>query len=408
MKFNLKYQSLLLIFLIFGNSLISQSNNNDKIPSEEITREESKIKSKPVFDENRISTSKENSSSPSEYEDSLQVDKAKPIKEKSVLAKEPDRPNNNPPGTRYGILNSRKVGGAEYFAIYPSITMQISTMDIKSPIGSALMVPENSLPVFVSLEAKSTSYHFGQYWGLVFHARTYEFDYNRQNVKTESYFNGDSSSGGSGSGYSTKDLGSRIRGRYSHAFPAIYFGAKGEDRAKLGVGVGPSQATISGNANFYSSVNPVLFRAQGLDRAGFLDEVARSQLFLGADPSLDPLRTYFLANLNQGNNLELLGVYLAGKGDVSVPNFNLTTILQLQYLNNTGNFTPLEIFTLYSLNNGAYSNRLKSNATWTVFYEYPAEAFTFQIQVTSPLYYSGINRFRFSFIDVSIQVPIEF
>ncbi|MDF3821772.1 hypothetical protein P3G55_17845 [Leptospira sp. 96542] len=34
--------------------------------------------------------------------------------------------------------------------------------------------------------------------------------------------------------------------------------------------------------------------------------------------------------------------------------------------------------------------------------------FTFQIQVTSPVYYSGISRFRFSFIDVSVQIPIEF
>lgn len=182
----------------------------------------------------------------------------------------------------------------------------------------------------------------GKYWGITFHSRTYEFDYNRQNVKSENYFSGASDGGSaSGSGYSTKDLGSRIRGRYSHAFPAIYIGAEGEDRA------------------------------------GFLDEVAKSQLLFGADPTFDPLKTYFLANLNQGNNLELLGVYLVGKGDVRVPNFNLVTILQLQYLNNTRNYTPLELF-------------------------------TFQLQVTSPLYYSGINRFRFSFIDLSIQIPIEF
>lgn len=312
---------------------------------------------------------------------------------------------------RYGFLYSRRKGGPNFFALYPSLTFQSQSLQIRSPIGSASMDHKNPLPVIPSIEIKSKSYHMGSHWGFIFHARSYEFEYNAQIVETQSIVS-DSNESGSNSknsaSFSTKDLGSRIRGRYQHAFPAIYIGAKGEDRAKLGFGVGPSEAVISGTANFYNSVNPVIFQAQSLDRSTFLNRVALSQMILGADPSLDPLRTYFLANINEGKNLEHLGVYMAAKGEIGTPNFNVVTIAQIQYLNNTGNFTPLEILTLLSLNNGAYSNRLRSNATWVVFYEYPGEYFTFQLQVTSPLYYSGFNRFRFSFIDFSIQVPIEF
>ncbi len=310
---------------------------------------------------------------------------------------------------RYGFLFSRKVGGPKFFALYPSLTIQSSSLSIQSPIGSALMKPENPLPVIANFEAKSKSFHVGTYWGFTFHARTYEFDYNRQTVETQTIFSsGEEEGNNSSSNFSTKDLGSRIRGRYSHAFPAIYFGAKGEDRAKFGFGVGPSEATINGTANFYTSVNPLIFQAQSVDRNTFLRQIAFSQAVLGADPTIDPLRSYFLTNITEGKNLELLGVYLAGKGDLNTPNFNLITIAQIQYLNNSGNFTPLEILTLLSLNNGAYSNRLTSNTTWVVFYEYPGEYFTYQIQVTSPVYYSGINRFRLSFIDFSLQIPVEF
>lgn len=308
-------------------------------------------------------------------------------------------------GDRYGFFNNRRKGGPKFFSISPSALMQVSSnATIRSINGAAFMRSRDELPITGSLEASSNYFPVGDNWGFTFNARTYEFNYDRQEVQLLNPFSDISSD----SGIPVQNLGSRIRGTYSHAFPAIYFGSKKENSVKLGVGVGPSEVNLSGTANFYPTTNPLIFRSGELNRSSFLNEVGNYQLLLGNDPTIDPIRSYLLANLEQGNNLERLGLYLIGKGEARLPVNDIVTLLQIDFISRSGNYSLAEIYSLLILNNGLYSKRLRSNATWTFFLEIPSDTFIFKLQITRPIYYSREESFNFSFIDISAQVPIEF
>lgn len=69
--------------------------------------------------------------------------------------------------------------------------------------------------------------------------------------------------------------------------PAIYYGKEGNDKFRLGLGLGFSKAKIQETADFNN---------------GNIDA--------------DPYRAYLLSNLSAGNNLESLGLYALIKGDV--------------------------------------------------------------------------------------------
>ncbi|MCC5815009.1 MAG: hypothetical protein JJT78_09650 [Leptospira sp.] len=337
------------------------------------------------------------------------------------------------PDERFGAFNQRRKLGPKFFSIYPGFTVQLMTLSVGNAFGSGTMAHENA-DIQGSIDLKLPDFQIGKYWGFSFLVKTSYFNLDRQIIRepgssgsgsssgsrnssgssglsSSRYFLFNSSSNDNAASESTssrKDLGTRVRGRYSYSFPIIYYGEEGVDRFRVGVGFGPAEAVLEGEIAFTSGFNPLLFTGGNLPRDQYLRGLGTFALLNGTNPGIDPLRTYFLLNLSEGNNLNYYGTYLFSKGQIINPIQNPLNLLQYIILKGQTGFTDFEILTLLSLGNGSVSTRVRTSGAWMLFWEIPFGDVNIRFSGAGPVFKANNYEFQFSIFEMAVYLPIDF
>ncbi|MDF3819321.1 hypothetical protein P3G55_05395 [Leptospira sp. 96542] len=305
----------------------------------------------------------------------------------------------------------------KYFSINPGFTLESVTVDIKGRGNNATMTQPGPGKQSWMLDIKSADYQISKYFGIHMLLHNSSFELNNQFVASKPEIEGSSysssessSSGGSGTpGESNRvktDLGTRIRGVYSMAIPVFYFGNSDSDSFRFGLGVGPSRVQLEGNADFQ---NPNLGFAFALanpsNRTEFLNTLSAYQFFSGnVNPaSGDVVSSYLLANLSAGNNLELLGAYLASKGLLRPDALALSAYA-------SGRYTPLEALAISSLFRTQVNFRSTTFTSFMVFFETPKIVDLLRIRISfgGPIVKDNGYTYEFRTFHFAFFTPLEF
>ncbi|EPG65146.1 hypothetical protein LEP1GSC061_3284 [Leptospira wolffii serovar Khorat str. Khorat-H2] len=296
----------------------------------------------------------------------------------------------------------------EYFSIYPGVNAELVTVDITGNGHNATMTRKDPANVSWMLDLKSKEIQLSQWMGIHFLIHNSEFYLNNQFVEPPVQSQSGSSEGSDSgnSGASKQDVGTRMRGQYSMFIPILYFGKDEPDSFRLGIGAGPANVRLTGSVDF---MDPGLSLAsvatmRTASRAEFLDNISAIQ-FLNGNVNFsngDPIINYLLANLSQGNNLELLGAYYAYKGLLSADPLYLL-------LGNQAQYTPLELATISSLARSQVNVSVKNAFSFMIYFETgKIGPMKFRLAFGGPLFKENGYTYEFRTFQLSAFMPIEF
>lgn len=306
------------------------------------------------------------------------------------------------------LSGSQVSGKPKYFSIYPGVNAELVTIDITGNGHNATMTRKDPANVSWMLDLKSKEIQLSQWMGVHFLIHNSEFFLNNQFVERPLESQGSSSEGSnSGSSSSSKeDIGTRMRGQYSMFIPIVYFGKEDPNSFRFGFGAGPANVRLNGSVDFMDpglSLASVSFMANA-SKAEFLDHIAAIQ-FLNGNVSFsngDPVVNYLLANLSQGNNLELLGAYYASKG---LLNADLLYLL----VGNQSQYSPLELATISSLARTQVNMSVKNVFSFMFYFETgKIGPFKFRLAFGGPLFKENGYTYEFRTFQLSAFMPIEF
>ncbi|PJZ71423.1 hypothetical protein CH373_02680 [Leptospira perolatii] len=324
------------------------------------------------------------------------------------------------PGSMISPITPPPTHAPKYFSLNPGVTLESVTVDISGRGNNATMTQAGPGKSTWMLDIKSKDFQIGEWYGIHLLLHNSSFDLNNQFVPKPPSGPSTSDSGGSSSGSTSNtsptgsgdrvkaDLNTRMEGVYSMAIPIFYLGKSNSDSFRFGLGVGPSQVRLNGNVDFS---NPLVNLAIGLgdssNRTLFLNNISAIQFGLGnVNPSTgDPVVTYLLANLSTGNNLELLGLYLASKGLLHPDPFALGVLAM-----NPGLYTPLEALTIGSLARTQVSFSASTFTSFLFFFETPRifDIVRFRLAFGGPIFHQNGYTYEFRTFHLALYVPVEF
>jgi len=306
--------------------------------------------------------------------------------------------------------------GPKWFSLNPGVTLESVTVDITGRGHNATMTqggPGRSTWMF---DVKSRNIQFTENIGVYLLLHNSEFLLNNQflpkvaqaDAPSSSESSGSSSSGSSPSsdGRAKQNIGTRIRGNYTMAIPVLFYG--NDKIGRIGIGAGQANVSMNGSADFQNPLNTYAFL--GLDssnKVNFLDTVSKYQFITGnINPvSGDPVATYLLSNLSQGNNLELLGLYYASQGLLRNPD----VISLLPYIRNPRLYSPIEAYALASLAVSNVNFARQNVFSFMAYYETPKFGyFRFRLAFGGPVFKDNGYKFEFTTFHLALFVPIEF
>ncbi|TGM53748.1 hypothetical protein [Leptospira vanthielii] len=332
-------------------------------------------------------------------------------------------------GDRYGVLNLRKKNGPNYISLYPGVTYGFSEMIIKSQLGKADMAADLSIEKNIDflMDLKSVDFQISENFGFTILGRAKPFLISRQRYEGDlSFFesgsnssSNSSSSGSSGSGsgsgsssadtqISNEDIGTRVSGNYAFFAPAFYIGKEGIDHVRVGLGVGGGQIRFSGNANFQNTFLDILPLTFGNRPGGFdnyANLVGRVSLLNEQNFTGDPVRSFLLANLGQGENLQNLGLYMAAKGEIDLKNINHNQFF-ISYLM-FQDVTLIELLAISSISRGTVSAKQTYFVPVVLFAEYPTSFVNFRLTVMYSSFKAGNNHHNFNSLEIAAYLPID-
>lgn len=314
----------------------------------------------------------------------------------------------------------KKDNGAKYFTFYPGVQANLSDLKIVSSTGGrAVMVDDQRMDQNLSFlyDLKSHEWQVGENWGLFILNRNVNFRQSKQKITdiTETNMASEGESGSSNRSspikqYKNQDLGTETFGSYHMLLPAIYYGQKGNDKFRIGLGLGYSKVNIQGTADFNDGngyFNNIMIFSGGRNLDEKIDNMGRYSLLNNGNIDGDPYRAYLLSNLSYGNNLEALGAYTLIKGDVNPKTIN--PLLALYYAQATGNnLNPLELYALLTLGIGRVNSSTNYAKSFYFFWEIPIGAINWRLGLGGPFYAQNGYKISFTTVEMSFYMPIEF
>ncbi|WP_231292489.1 hypothetical protein [Leptospira meyeri] len=314
----------------------------------------------------------------------------------------------------------KKEEGAKYFTFYPGVQANLSDLKIVSSTGGrAVMMDDQRMDQNLSFlyDLKSHEWQVGENWGLFILNRNVNFRQSKQKITdiTETNMANEGESGSSNRSspikqYKNQDLGTETFGSYHMILPAIYYGQKGNDKFRIGLGLGYSKVNIQGTADFNDGngyFNNIMIFSGGRNLDEKIDNMGRYSLLNNGNIDGDPYRAYLLSNLSYGNNLEALGAYTLIKGDVNPKTIN--PLLALYYAQATGNnLSPLELYALLTLGIGRVNSSTNYAKSFYFFWEIPIGAINWRLGLGGPFYAQNGYKISFTTVEMSFYMPIEF
>ncbi|PJZ25624.1 hypothetical protein CH352_02810 [Leptospira hartskeerlii] len=315
-----------------------------------------------------------------------------------------------------GVPKSPK---ARFFSIQPGGSYDfISDLDISGRGKSAAMTTESQQPNFF-FDIRSKDLKINEAFGvqLLFHSARKEFDkQSTSNSTSNSSSSSDSSSSSSGSSSSgesnkntaTADLGTNVKVDYNYIIPTFYWGNPEVDGFRMGVGFGLADIKMRGNIDFRDPGETIgkMYGAMG-DRDTFLNTLSFIQLSSGLVDLRrgDPIFNYLLLNLSQGNNLELMGAYLASQGT----HFSTDLLSLLVYTNLQDKYNALELLALTALTRTGINAKDKQVFAYMIYVETPKFGFVkARLSWHGPLFKDSGYTIHMSTLELALMVPIDF
>ncbi|XDD47321.1 hypothetical protein AB3N60_04330 [Leptospira sp. WS39.C2] len=290
--------------------------------------------------------------------------------------------------TELDANSDSKKNAYKYISINPGVTLESVSLSIQGRRRDALMVQDDPGRVSWLLDVKSPEYQISKYFGINLLLHNSNFYLNRQSIprafsksaSVETSSSESESSSSDGDSLSTKrnkvteDVGTNIEGTYSMLVPIFYLG--NPETFRLGFGMGPAQVRLRGNVDFKDAASNLLIAFSGPGRNAFLNNLSGYQFISGnLNPDSDPTLSYLVANLSNGNNLELVGYYLASQGLLRPDATALSAYL-------SGRYNAIESLAISSL----MRNQVSVNAV---------AKFAFMIYLESPPFLGLRARFSF-------------
>ncbi|WP_239671533.1 hypothetical protein [Leptospira meyeri] len=334
-----------------------------------------------------------------------------------LIVEPPPKPVPPIPSKEFSL---KKEEGAKYFTFYPGVQANLSDLKIVSSTGGrAVMMDDQRMDQNLSFlyDLKSHEWQVGENWGLFILNRNVNFRQSKQKITdiTETNMASEGESGSSNRSspikqYKNQDLGTETFGSYHMILPAIYYGQKGNDKFRIGLGLGYSKVNIQGTADFNDGngyFNNIMIFSGGRNLDEKIDNMGRYSLLNNGNIDGDPYRAYLLSNLSYGNNLEALGAYTLIKGDVNPKTIN--PLLALYYAQATGNnLSPLELYALLTLGIGRVNSSTNYAKSFYFFWEIPIGAINWRLGLGGPFYAQNGYKISFTTVEMSFYMPIEF
>ncbi|TGN18685.1 hypothetical protein [Leptospira idonii] len=322
------------------------------------------------------------------------------LKEKQLKAIDPD--------AREGSFSQRRTFGPRYFRLYPGVKFESTNLHIKGPSGNAIMSQSSLGEVQFSFDLKTPDWQFTEWFGATLLFRNSEYTLNRQTVEkplgsnTNLASSPGSSSSSSDSNTERVNLGTRIKGFQSFAIPTVYFGKKGIDHFRIGLGAGPGTISMRGNfdANPIARIMYPLLLANPNDN--LINLLGYNAAFGGLQQ--DPIQSSLLLNLSSGDNLTLYGLYSMAKGDFTIGDpFVTFAALALNK-----NLTPFEVITLSNISRTEVSIARARAFVWQLFWEVPMGDLNLRLSFGGPILNIGNYKAEFRNFDLTLYMPIDF
>ncbi|PKA15666.1 hypothetical protein [Leptospira haakeii] len=295
----------------------------------------------------------------------------------------------------------------KYFSIYPGFNVEEITVDISGKGNEAIMSQVTSNKPSWLFDLKSKEFQISEWIGVHLLVHNSDFYLDKQVVQEDPYAASDpfSEDKKSSNKRTSRDVGTRMNGNYSMAMPVIYVGRDNEDSWRFGLGFGPANVRLTGTADFFKS-SDIFTYTEGMyaNRTDYLNQLSMMQFYNGNINFRegDPVVSYLLANLSQGNNLELLGLYYASKGLLNVDPF-------LLFFGDRTKYSDLELVTLNSLARSQVNVHATSVFSYMIFIETGKLGFVkFRLALGGPIFKQQGYTYEFRNLQFSAYMPIEF
>lgn len=323
-----------------------------------------------------------------------------------------EEPNHNSTQEQSAEKNSYK-----YISINPGVTLESVSLSIQGRSRDALMVQDGPGRVSWLLDIKSPEYQISKYFGVNLLLHNSSFYLNRQSIpkvlsrnqstevsSSESDSGSSSSSDNSWKPNRTKvieDIDTNIEGTYSMLVPIFYIG--NPDTFRFGLGFGPAHVKLKGNVDFKDAASNLLIAYSSSNRDAFLNNLRGFQFVSGnINPESDPTLTYLITNLSTGNNLEMVGYYLASQGLLR-PDLTAATA----YL--SGRFNAVESLAISSLmRNQVGVNSVAKFAFMMYFESPPFLGMRGRVSFGGPIVKENGYTYELRTFHFALYMPIEF
>ncbi|MCW7468469.1 hypothetical protein [Leptospira kanakyensis] len=308
-------------------------------------------------------------------------------------------------------LTLKKPDGPKFLTIYPGLQITTNNITMKTPYGStASMTNDTSIGrnLRFFFDLKSPEWQTGKYVGFFLFNRNGKFQLTSQVIKRNEF--SAAQEGEEQNSTYTASIGTEVSGSYSMVLPVMYFGEKGSDHFRIGLGYGISQVNIKGTSDFNNGQslqnNTLIYLYGGSTLESRVDTIGRYSLLSTGNIDRDPYRAYLLSNLSTGKNLENLGLYSALQGEMTPKSFDPLVLYMFNSLTN-GQLNPIELYALSTLLKGRVNTASKYAQTYYFFWEVPFGPINWRVGV-------GIIDYKQNHFDVQLRnfetalyVPID-
>ncbi|MCZ8157992.1 MAG: hypothetical protein O9264_17860 [Leptospira sp.] len=305
----------------------------------------------------------------------------------------------------------KKESGPRFFTIYPGLQITTNNLTITSPYGSkAIMTNDTSIGKNLRFffDVKSPEWQFGESWGLFLFNKNGEFQMSSQVLK-RSEFAATPEDSEKGSSY-TASIGTQTKGSYSMFLPVLYYGAKGNDRYRIGFGYGISRLQIKGTSDFNNGQslqnNTLVYFSGGRTEEDRLTALGNYSLLSSGNIDGDPIRAYLLSQLSKGNNLETLGIYSISQGEVTPKSLDPISVFFFNSLTG-GQYSPIELYAVSSLLKGRVNTSSQFARSYFVFWEVPFGVVNWRVGVTVIDYIQNNFDVQLRNFETALYIPIN-
>ena len=266
---------------------------------------------------------------------------------------------------------------ARYLSIRPGIGVSNLSIKVRDGSGQSTQLrADRAVWPFLDLSTRDWKFNSWSGFNVWLHAERFE-------MKTQSIplgsFQAESGSGGSDFEYPASK---GIEGEYYSMHGTFYVEAP--FFVMLGVGLGPAQTRFSGESEFFRLGLPFFYnnatRSEALELTR-LWLINSGSLFRG-----QPIRDYFILQINQPGSLERLGQYYLLRGPIQ---FSPEDFVFYRYAGLDSQYNLLEFIALTQLNREKLKVRSPLLFSPMIYLEYHWLFLTFRLQWSGPRFSQG-------------------